>query len=84
MPTRSKMDAAKDLISLIGEVVFLVLASYSTFRTGQFNAGDFGLGLGVYLAGKGTGLGIQSFGLPFSSPIALTGSNPDITPPPGG
>lgn len=84
MPNRSKMDAAKDVISLIAEIEFLVLAAYSTFRTGQFNYEGFGLGFGVYLLGKGAGLGIQSFGLPFSSPIALTGSNPDITPPPGG
>ena len=78
------MNVVKDTISLVAEVVFLVLATYSTWRTGVFQAGDFGLGFGVYMLGKGAGLGIQSFGLPFSSQAPLTGSQPDITPPPGG
>ncbi len=68
------------LLNRLGEITFLVLASYSTLKTGNFDASAFGLGYGVYLAGKGAGFGLQSFGLPF----APAPSNPAITPPEGG
>lgn len=44
------------VLSLVGVLAFIVYAGVSVWKTGVFNAMDYGTGLGATLAGAGVGI----------------------------